>query len=108
MATYHGTVASTWPADAVFDYLATFSNAAEWDPGVLSAGRRDIGPLGVGTVFHLPFGSGAGGSRSTTRSWPSILPRGCGSALRPLRSSPRTPSPVAPPGRARSWTTTPT
>jgi len=53
MATYHATVDSTWPADAVFDYLATFSNAAEWDPGVLSAGRRDAGPLGVGTVFHL-------------------------------------------------------
>lgn len=53
MTTYHATVRSTWSRDDVFEYLAMFSNAAEWDPGVLSAGRRDAGPLGVGSVFHL-------------------------------------------------------
>ncbi len=53
MATYRATVSSTWSPGDVFEYLATFSNAAEWDPGVLSAERRDAGPLGPGSVFHL-------------------------------------------------------
>jgi len=34
MANYQATVASRRSATETFDYLATFSNAAEWDPGV--------------------------------------------------------------------------
>jgi carbon monoxide dehydrogenase subunit G len=41
------------PIDEVFDYLADFSNAAEWDPGVVSARRLDDGPVGVGSRFDV-------------------------------------------------------
>jgi hypothetical protein len=40
MARYHATVESRSPAAEPFGYLATFSNAAEWDPGVLAGTRR--------------------------------------------------------------------
>jgi hypothetical protein len=53
VAQYHATVASPRGADQTFDYLATFSNAAQWDPGTLSAEQLDPGPLGVGTRFRL-------------------------------------------------------
>lgn len=39
--------------NAVFDYIADFSNAAEWDPGVVSGSRRDDDPLGVGSEFDI-------------------------------------------------------
>jgi dehydrogenase/reductase SDR family member 12 len=57
MARYQGTVASRRPAGDTFGYLATFSNAAEWDPGVLSAKQLDPGPVRPGTRFRLivPF-----------------------------------------------------
>jgi hypothetical protein len=35
MARYEATVASRRGAAETFDYLATFSNAAQWDPGTL-------------------------------------------------------------------------
>ena len=53
MARYHATVQSRRPAQSTFDYLATFSNAAEWDPGVLAARQFDPGPVGAGTRFRL-------------------------------------------------------
>ena len=46
MARYHATVESRSPAAETFGYLATFSNAAEWDPGVLAGERLDAGPQG--------------------------------------------------------------
>ena len=57
MAHYHATVESRSPAAETFGYLATFSNAAEWDPGVLAGERLDAGPLGAGSRFRLkvPF-----------------------------------------------------
>jgi dehydrogenase/reductase SDR family member 12 len=57
MARYQGTVASRRPAADTFGYLATFSNAAEWDPGVISAEQLDPGPVRPGTRFRLtvPF-----------------------------------------------------
>ena len=36
MPRYQATVASRRPAADTFGYLATFSNAAEWDPGVMA------------------------------------------------------------------------
>ena len=44
------------PAD-VFAYLADFSNAAEWDPGIESARRLTEGPIAVGSRFEVmaPF-----------------------------------------------------
>ena len=57
MARYHATIDSHRPALDTFGYLATFSNAAEWDPGVLAGEQLDRGPVGVGTRFRLivPF-----------------------------------------------------
>jgi Polyketide cyclase / dehydrase and lipid transport len=57
MARYQATVESRSPATETFGYLATFSNAAEWDPGVLAGEQVDDGPVGPGSRFRLavPF-----------------------------------------------------
>jgi Polyketide cyclase / dehydrase and lipid transport len=57
MARYHATVQSRRPAQDTFAYLATFSNAARWDPGVLTARQLGPGPVTAGTRFRLvvPF-----------------------------------------------------
>lgn len=57
MAQYRATVESRSPAAETFGYLATFSNAAEWDPGVLAGEQLDAGPPGAGSRFRLkvPF-----------------------------------------------------
>ena len=43
------------PIDAVYDYLADFSNAADWDPGVTDARCITEGPLAEGSRFHVDF-----------------------------------------------------
>jgi dehydrogenase/reductase SDR family protein 12 len=53
MARYRGTVVSERSLEDTFDYLAEFSNAAEWDPGVSHAARLDDGPVGLGSRFRL-------------------------------------------------------
>jgi dehydrogenase/reductase SDR family member 12 len=53
MPHYKATVSSSWSAAETFEYLATFSNAAHWDPGVLAAEQLDPGPVGAGTRFLL-------------------------------------------------------
>ena len=57
MARYQATVQSSRPAAETFAYLATFSNAVDWDPGVLAGEQMDPGPLRTGTRFRLivPF-----------------------------------------------------
>ena len=57
MARYYATVESRSPAAETFGYLATFSNAVEWDPGVLAGEQLDARPLGAGSRFRLkvPF-----------------------------------------------------
>ena len=57
MAHYQAAVQSRWPAAETFAYLATFSNAVDWDPGVLASEQLDPGPVAVGTRFRLvvPF-----------------------------------------------------
>jgi carbon monoxide dehydrogenase subunit G len=57
MARYAATVTSQHPAADTFSYLATFTNTADWDPGVISAGQLDSGPVRPGTRFRLvvPF-----------------------------------------------------
>lgn len=57
MAHYQATVESRSPAAETFGYLATFSNAAEWDPGVLAGEQVDAGPVREGSRFRLqvPF-----------------------------------------------------
>ena len=57
MAHYAATVSSQHPAPDTFSYLATFTNTADWDPGVISAEQLDGGPVRPGTRFRLvvPF-----------------------------------------------------
>jgi Polyketide cyclase / dehydrase and lipid transport len=57
MARYQATVQSRRSAAETFAYLATFSNAVNWDPGVLAGEQLDPGPVGPGTRYRLmvPF-----------------------------------------------------
>jgi Polyketide cyclase / dehydrase and lipid transport len=57
MAHYHATIDSPRGQAETFDFLATFSNAAQWDPGVLSGEQLDPGPVRLGTRFRVvvPF-----------------------------------------------------
>jgi hypothetical protein len=61
MARYHAAVESRSPAAETFGYLAAFSNATEWDPGVLAGQHADPGPVRVGGRFRLvvPFAGAA-------------------------------------------------
>ncbi|WP_159081544.1 SRPBCC family protein [Nocardioides sediminis] len=45
------TFTTTAPPGAVFDYLADFTHAEEWDPGTVSC-ERVSGDGGVGTVYR--------------------------------------------------------
>ena len=47
------TVSTTWTVEQAFAYMADFSNAAEWDPGVAHAIRVDGGDIGRGSAFEL-------------------------------------------------------
>jgi Polyketide cyclase / dehydrase and lipid transport len=47
------TVTTAWSPGRAFAYLADFSHAAEWDPGVAEATRVDGGDVGQGSVFGL-------------------------------------------------------
>jgi carbon monoxide dehydrogenase subunit G len=53
VAGYRGTLRVPGPADRVFAYLARFSNAAHWDPGVRSGRMVTPEPVGLGSVFEL-------------------------------------------------------
>jgi hypothetical protein len=57
MAHYHATIDSRRGPVETFDYLSRFSNAAEWDPGVLAGQQLDPGEVRAGTRFRLlvPF-----------------------------------------------------
>jgi dehydrogenase/reductase SDR family member 12 len=41
------------PLREAFAYVAEFSNAAEWDPGIAEARRLTDGPVGQGTEFEV-------------------------------------------------------
>ena len=53
MATYSTEIDSTWEQEEVFEYLSTFSNAREWDPGVAEGESLSTGPAVVGSVYRL-------------------------------------------------------
>ena len=40
-------------AGEAFAYIADFSHAAEWDPGIAESRRLDDGPVAVGSRFEL-------------------------------------------------------
>jgi len=53
MATYHVVVDSILSPEDTFDYLSTFSNAVEWDPGVVRGEALQPGSPRVGAVYRL-------------------------------------------------------
>ena len=53
MTRYCRTIEIDQPATPVFDYLARFSNAPEWDPGVARASMNTPEPVGLGSTFNL-------------------------------------------------------
>lgn len=53
MAAYSFTFTVPRPVPDVFEYLCRFSNALEWDPGVLAADELTPGPVHVGSRFSL-------------------------------------------------------
>jgi hypothetical protein len=53
MATYSTQIDAAGGQDEVFEYLATFSNAREWDPGVVDGEALTPGPVAVGSAFRL-------------------------------------------------------
>ena len=53
MTRLHERIETTLPIEAVFDYVADFANAQEWDPGVAWARRIDDGPVAVGARYDL-------------------------------------------------------
>ncbi|HEY6566878.1 MAG TPA: SRPBCC family protein [Actinomycetota bacterium] len=46
-------IETTCARERAFDYVADFSSAQAWDPGIPSARRLDASPLGVGSRFEL-------------------------------------------------------
>jgi hypothetical protein len=53
MPRYLTVIDSTWNVTQAFAFMSDFSNAARWDPGVLSAQRLDAGEVHVGSSFDL-------------------------------------------------------
>lgn len=53
MARYRTTVESTKTPEEAFDYLAEFSNARDWDPGIVEATNLTGHPVGPGSRFRL-------------------------------------------------------
>jgi carbon monoxide dehydrogenase subunit G len=53
MATYRTQIDARRGQDEVFEYLATFSNASEWDPGVAEGEALTPGPVAMGSVYRL-------------------------------------------------------
>ena len=53
MAGYRGTVETTKPIEAVFDYMADFRNAAEWDPATVSISQTAGDGAELGARYRL-------------------------------------------------------
>lgn len=53
MPRYVATVGSGMKPEALFDYMADFASAAEWDPSVVSAERLDSGGAKLGSRFRI-------------------------------------------------------
>ena len=47
------TLTTETPRQAVFSYLADFSNAAEWDPGTLESNPRTVDGPRIGQIYDL-------------------------------------------------------
>lgn len=53
MATYSNSFVSPRSPAEVFDYMARFSNAVDWDPGVVEARDLSGGPPRLGSTYRL-------------------------------------------------------
>ncbi len=53
MVSYRARVTSPRPPVEVFDYMARFANAAEWDPGVVDAIAVDPGAPALNSAYQL-------------------------------------------------------
>ena len=53
MADYRGVVETTRTNEAVFDYIADFRNAAEWDPATVSISQTAGDGAGLGARYRL-------------------------------------------------------
>ena len=53
MTTLQERIETPLSIEEAFAYVADFTNAAEWDPGVADAERLDEGPIGRGSRFSL-------------------------------------------------------
>jgi carbon monoxide dehydrogenase subunit G len=53
MADYRGIVETTKAIEVVFDYIADFRNAAEWDPGTVSISQTAGDGAGRGARYRL-------------------------------------------------------
>jgi hypothetical protein len=56
MPSFRATVTSDLSPDEAFAYMARFSNAAEWDPGVIAAEEEPPGPPALGSHYRLRIG----------------------------------------------------
>jgi len=53
MTAFKETIEVPRPVDEAFAYVADFTTAAEWDPGIKSSRRLDSGPVRVGSEFDI-------------------------------------------------------
>lgn len=53
MAILRERIETALPIDRAFAFVADFSNAERWDPGVVSSVRSDPGPVGIGARYRL-------------------------------------------------------
>jgi hypothetical protein len=53
MPRYRARILSSWDPDQAFAYLADFSNAAEWDPGVVRASAVSGDEVAPGGAYDL-------------------------------------------------------
>jgi carbon monoxide dehydrogenase subunit G len=53
MTTFRTQIDAKGSQDEVFEYLATFSNARHWDPGVTEGEALNPGPAAVGSVYRI-------------------------------------------------------
>ena len=53
MIHYRASIPSRHEAAKVFEYMADFANAVEWDPSVVESDRLSVGPPARGSRYHV-------------------------------------------------------
>jgi len=56
MARYTTTIASPWPPEQAFEFMADLRNFAEWDPGVKKSTMTSGSAPGLGTAYDVTVG----------------------------------------------------